>query len=67
MSKLEISVALAIQKHDDDVSFPKELHSPKTVKKTFHSLEVSHEVSIKHCFSRNNKTLKTAILLVLSY
>ena len=35
--------------------------NPKTGKTTFHSLEASHEVSIKHCFSRKNKTLNTAI------
>ena len=58
MSKLEISVAMAIQhNHDYNTSLPKDQYSPKTGKKTFHSLAASHEVSIKYCFSRNNKTL----------
>ena len=35
--------------------------NPKTCKKTFHSFEANHEVSIKHCFSRNNIMLNTSI------
>ena len=43
MSKLEISVAMAIQhKHDSVISYAKYLYSPKTGIKTFYSFEASH-------------------------